>query len=183
MVYFVESFFHNLWILIIIQSVIIVNIIDISISCDGTYSVFLSAPISISLLSVCLNCILYIFLTSSVYFDLGLHNGHLFTVFIFKLWVKSSYCPTGCRNCASAFSWTLAITIWVHWTGICWGIGTFCSIWTWRAILGFVIVRTSGWSAHCCQQSRKSSTIGSTVWSKYTGYRRSLQKTTVLLDS
>ena len=61
------------------------------------YSVFLSPPMNIYLLSVSvLFCISF---SLHLHCNDDPHNGHLFTVFIFKPWLKSSCWPTGCILC------------------------------------------------------------------------------------
>ena len=99
MFYFVDSFLIIFEFLLLFNPIIIVIInwyfYLLELSYDVTYCVFLSPPGNIYLLSVSiLFCI-----SSSLNLDVGLHNGRLFPVFIFKSWLQSSYCPTGCILC------------------------------------------------------------------------------------
>jgi len=101
MVYFVGSFFIICEFLSLLSPIIIVNInwyfYLLELSYDVTYCVFLSPPMNIYLLSV--SILLCISFSLFVHCDVGLYNGRLFTVFIFKPWLNSSYCPTGCKLC------------------------------------------------------------------------------------
>jgi hypothetical protein len=101
MVYFVDSFLIICEFLSLFSSIIIVNInwyfYLLELSYDVTYSLFLSPPVNIYLLSVSILFGIYFLL--HLHCDVDLHNGRLFTVFIFKPWLKSSYCPTGCILC------------------------------------------------------------------------------------
>lgn len=101
MVYFVDSFLIIFEFLSLFSPVIILNFnlyfCLLELSYDVTYSVFLSSPGNIYLLS--LSILFCISFSLNLHCDVGLHNGRLFTVFIFKSWLKCSYCPTGCILC------------------------------------------------------------------------------------
>jgi len=86
MVYFVDSFLIIFEFLSLFSPVIILNFnlyfCLLELSYDVTYSVFLSSPGNIYLLS--LSILFCISFSLNLHCDVGLHNGRLFTVFIFK---------------------------------------------------------------------------------------------------